>query len=417
MRANSAAPSICLVVQAFYDLDARVMRKAEALVAAGYSVDVLALRPSHGKKCYVQNGVNVYTVSLGKLRGSLARYAFEYAAFLLWAFFRLAVLMRSRQYAVIDVNTLPDFLIFAAAPARWAGAKLLLDMHEITPEFYRSKYGVSEGSWIDRLLKYQERMSFDYADHVLTINQPIQDLLVRRGLPASKSTIVMNAADERRFAASPASATRLEVGSAANKFVMMYHGTLTKIYGLDIALEAFAIAHHDMPNAELWILGPGPELKPLAQLTEKLGLSSKVKLMGPVPSADIPGWLAQCTVGILPIRCDVFLDFAFPNKLPECVLAGKPVIVSRLKAIRHYFSEEAVAYFEPTNIRELAAQMVRLRRDPALRAKLKKCARQEYEPIRWSVMKNRYLAVIDTLANPFSSQAIDQPTLRAGRLH
>lgn len=50
-----------------------------------------------------------YTVSLGKKRGSLARYLFEYAAFFLWAFVCELLLMRHRRYVVIDVNTLPDF--------------------------------------------------------------------------------------------------------------------------------------------------------------------------------------------------------------------------------------------------------------------------------------------------------------------
>src|SRR5437867_11027004 len=186
----------CILLQGPYDFDARVRRKAEALVSAGYSVDVLALRPPHGAKNYSLKGVNVITISLGKKRGSMARYTFEYAAFFLWAFFRLSVLMRRKRYTFIDVNTLPDFLIFAAAPARWMGAKLILDMHEITPEFYRSKYGITEDSWPVRLLRRVEKLSFDYADYVITINDPIQDLLVSRGLVRSTSIVVMNAADE-----------------------------------------------------------------------------------------------------------------------------------------------------------------------------------------------------------------------------
>src|SRR5438552_16660110 len=66
--------SICIVVQSMYDFDPRVRRKAEALVAAGYHVDVLALRSPDGQKRYTLNGVNVQTISLGKKRGSLARY-------------------------------------------------------------------------------------------------------------------------------------------------------------------------------------------------------------------------------------------------------------------------------------------------------------------------------------------------------
>jgi glycosyltransferase involved in cell wall biosynthesis len=97
------------------------------------------------------------------------------------------------------------------------------------------------------------------------------------------------------------------------------------------------------------------------------------------------------------MRRDAFLDFAFPNKLPEFIITGKPVLMSRLKAIRHYFSEDALAYFEPNNPKSLAEQMVRLYRDPELRGRLAVRAKQEYEPIRWDIMKDRYLRVIESL--------------------
>jgi glycosyltransferase involved in cell wall biosynthesis len=379
-----------------YDSDARVRRKAEALVSAGYSVDVLALASARSKKTYVLNGVNVYTISLGKKRGSLARYIYEYTAFFLWALGRLIPTMRRRRYAVIDVNTLPDFLIFAAVPGRWMGAKLILDMHEITPEFYISKYGIAEDSWLVRFLQYQEKISFDCADHVITINEPIQDLLIRRGLPPSKSTVIMNAADEARFGSSTISP---DASGDSDPFVMMYHGTLTRLYGLDIAIEAFSMAHATMPGAELWILGSGTEESALASLVRERGLAAKVKIFGSVPSAEIPTWLQRCDVGILPLRCDVFLDLSFSNKLPEFIVMGKAVLMSRLRTIQHYFTDEALAYFEASNPADLARQMARLYQDRGLRARLAGRAKLEYEPIRWDVMKERYLTLIEDLAN------------------
>lgn len=388
--------SICFVVQSVYDFDPRVRRKAEALFAAGYSVDVLALRPPNGKKRYSLNGVNVETLSLGKRRGSPVRYLFEYAAFFFWVFLTLPLRTARRRYAVIDVNSLPDVLIFAPIIARWMGAKLILDLHEITPEFYMSKYQIADNSWVVRLLKYLERISVDFADRVITISEPVQDLLAHRGLPYPKSTVIMNAVDEQRFAAD-AGSSATEVSPDAPKFVMMYHGTLTYIYGLDMAIEAFALVHQEMPGAELWILGVGPEKQGLAELARDRGLETKVKLVGQVPSPEIPAWLSQCDAGILPIRRDVFLDFAFPNKLPEFILMGKPVIVSRLRSIRHYFSEGAVAYFEPNNPADLSRQMMRICGDPELRGRLALRARQENAPIRWEVMKQRYLKLIDDL--------------------
>src|SRR5712691_3793361 len=261
--------SACMLVQNIYDADPRVRRKAEALVTAGYAVDVLALRAPKGKKKYALEGVNVRTLALGKKRGSLARYVFEYVAFSVWALARTTLQMRHSRYVVVDVNTLPDFLVFAAIGAKRMGAKVILDMHEIAPAFYMSKYRISENSRAVRLVKFLERISFGFADHVITINEPIQDLLNHRGLPRAKSTVVMNAADEARFlSTSPAAHDRAKDPT----FVMMYHGTLTKIYGLDIAVDAFGMAHADMPNAELWILGSGPEEGALAALAKRRGI-------------------------------------------------------------------------------------------------------------------------------------------------
>ena len=391
--------SICIVAQSFYDFDARVRRKAEALVAAGYTVDVLALRYPGRQARYALNGVNVHTLALGKKRGSLPRYLVEYAAFFFWVFLQVPLLMRRRRYSVVDVNTLPDFLIFAPVIARWMGATLVLDMHEITPEFYMSKYGLSERSWIVRLLTFLERISFNFADHVTTITDPIQDLFVSRGLSRRKSTVIMNVADEARFVGA---GNRPPAPGAADgrKFVMMYHGTLTAIYGLQIAVEAFDTAKSEMPGAELWILGVGSEEGALAELVEQRGLTGQIKMVGQIPAGEIPGWLTKCDAGVLPMRRDVFLDFCFPNKLAEYIVMGKPVILSRLRGLPHYFSEEAVAYFEPDDARDLARQMVRLHRDRELCARIAARAAEEYAPIRWDVMKQRYLRLIESLTQP-----------------
>ena len=383
-----------MIVQNHYDMDIRVRRKAEALVAAGYEVDVLALAAANEpKENYTLCGVNIYAMALGKKRGSLIRYAFEYLAFFFWSFWKLSVLMGKRRYAVVDVNTLPDFLVFAGAWAKLRGAKLVLDMHEITPEFYMSKYGKSEKALSIRLHKFIEWLSFKFADHVLTINEPINKLLEGRGLRTSKTTVIMNAVDDALFA-SAATTSAPEIAGANATFVMMYHGTLTHIYGLDISIGAFAKVHQQMPGAEFWILGGGTEKKSLEALAQKLGLGGKVKFIGNVLPQEVPQWLKRCDAGVLATRRDVFLDFSFSNKISEYIIMGKAVVASRLKAIRHYYSEEAFAFFEPHNVEELSQQMVRMYGSPELRAKLVARAKQEYAPINWDVMKSRYLGLM-----------------------
>jgi glycosyltransferase involved in cell wall biosynthesis len=201
----------------------------------------------------------------------------------------------------------------------------------------------------------------------------------------------MNAADDLIFSGGAT------VEKDPTKFVMMYHGTLTKIYGLDIAIEALAEAQRDIPNAELWILGDGTERAALEALSQKLGLSGKVRLIGRVKPDQIPQWLQQCDVGVLATRRDVFLEYSFSNKLSEYIIMNKPVISSRLRTIHYYFSDDALAFFEPNNPSSLAKQMVHVHRDATLRERLVTQAKQQYAPIGWQVMKERYLQLAEEL--------------------
>lgn len=384
---------VCMVVQNYYQIDPRVRRKADALVKRGHMVDVIALREPQQAQVYELSGVTVYTVPLQKMRSGRLRYLYEYGVFWVLAFFLLTFLFITRRYDVIDVNTLPDFLVFAALVPKLMGSRVMLDMHEVMPEFYMSKFGVPADHWIVRLVKWQERLSFQFADQVITINDSIKDVLEKRGLPPDKVMVIMNSADGALFAGRwPAQSDH------SNKhFTLMYHGTLTSIYGLDIALHAFALAGRQMPDAEFWIVGDGPEYAGLQSLARELDLSDNVKFIGSVPQQDIPIWLTQCSVGVLATRQDPFLDLSFSNKLPEYIVMGKPVIVSRLETIRRYFSEEALAFFDPHNETDLARRMVELYENSDRRRELAERAAQEYAPIDWSVMKHRYLDLFETL--------------------
>jgi glycosyltransferase involved in cell wall biosynthesis len=397
--------SICILVQSDYQMDIRVRRKAEALVAAGYAVDVLALRAaSSAKKRYVLNNVQVHTLSLGRQRGSLGRYAFEYLTFLVWVFVKLTLLSFRRAYAVIDVNNLPDFLVFAALPARCKGTKVVFDMHEITPEFVMSKYQVGANHWLVRLALAMERASMRFADHVVTINEPVQQLLEKRGLPPGRCTVVVNSVDEDLFRGASNRMPTPDPSAGKATFVMMYHGTLTRIYGLDIAMEAFGKANADMPGAEFWIVGEGPETSALQAQARRLEIDTRVRFIGSLLPQEVPAWLRRCNVGVLATRQDVFLDLSFSNKLSEYIVMDKPVIASRVRTIRHYFSEEALAFFEPGDTTDLAHQMVRLYRDAWRCVRFACQAKMEYQPIRWGVMRQRYLALMAHLTNTSQAQ-------------
>ncbi len=387
--------SICIVVQNYYDTDPRVRREAEALVQAGFAVDVLGLRAaSQSHQSYQLNGVQVHTLKVSKLRGGKWNYLLEYFLFFILAGLWLGIRTLKQRYDIVQVCTLPDFLVFATIIPKIFGSKIVLDMHEVMPEFYISKYQVLEKHWMIRLLKWQEKASIWFANHILTINEPIRQVLVSRGLNPNKVTIIMNSADEALFQNS-----RIAQSSTSDpSFVLMYHGTITRIYGLDIAVRALGKVKDLLPDAELWIIGDGPEKDELIGLTQQLSLKDRVKFIGVMPQQAIPSYLAKCTVGILPTRKDVFLDLSFSNKLPEYIIMKKPVIASRLKAISHYFTDDALAFFEPENDDDLARKIIELHDNIELRQSLVKQAEREYAPIKWEFMKGQYIKLMKDLS-------------------
>ena len=130
-----------MLVHSYYEEDPRVRRQAETLVAAGRPVDVFSLRRPGDPPQGTLEGVRITRLDVQRHQGSpIATYLAEYSAFLVRAAFALARAHRRRRYALVQVHTPPDFLAFAALPLRLAGVPLLLDLHEATPEFFRSRW-------------------------------------------------------------------------------------------------------------------------------------------------------------------------------------------------------------------------------------------------------------------------------------
>jgi glycosyltransferase involved in cell wall biosynthesis len=225
----------------------------------------------------------------------------------------------------------------------------------------------------------------------------------------------MNAVDEALFAAG--STVPVAVPERRPGFVMMYHGTLTMIYGLDIAIEAFSKVQDRLTDSEFWILGGGPQKPALQELATRLGLANRVKFLGNVRPDEISAWLAYADIGVLPTRRDVFLDLSFSNKLSEYIVKKKAVLCSNLRSIRSYFSDDALQYFEANSCSDLAKKMLRLYENADLRRTLAERASVEYHPIRWEIMRNRYVRLTASLlVGDCEARTRSLPTAQTPRL-
>jgi len=395
-KVKSPAKKICMVAYTNYLHDARVSREARSLVKNGYQVDCLCLRSKGQMKHENIKGVNLYRLPLSKYRGSSrAMYLLSYLWFFVLSFFEVTKVYFKRRYHVIQYHTLPDFIIFSGIIPRLFGAKLVLDMHEVTPEFYMSKFGFEMSHPLVRILMLLEKMSIRFAHAVVVINDPIKRLLLGRCKSRSDMVVVMNTADESIFTSDHRTRS-----SGNNGFIAMYHGTLTDLYGVDVAIRATAKLKDKIPNLQFRIFGSETETNHLKELADELGISEKIVFMGRVKMEAIPRYIEEADIGIVPIVKDEYIDLSFSNKLAEYVSMKTPAVATRLSSTLEYFTDDTISYFGSQDVDELASRILELYMQPQKRFLQAERAFQQYQAIRWSVMEERYIRLIKSLTNP-----------------
>src|SRR5207247_10986720 len=85
-------------------------------------------------------GVSVHRLDVQRHQGApLATSFVEYLGFFARASLAVSAAHRHRRYALAQVHTLPDFLVYAAAPLKLVGVPVVLDMHEAMPEPLRAR--------------------------------------------------------------------------------------------------------------------------------------------------------------------------------------------------------------------------------------------------------------------------------------
>lgn len=380
---------ICVVRHGYYPLDPRVRKEVHALREAGYVVDVVCLRNKGEKKRENVQGVQVYRVGSQHHRQSLLLYLYEYLFGFLVMFILVTVLFFRRRYHCIQVNTLPDVLVFVTLIPRLFGAKVLLDMHEPTPELFMTKYGPHKYHWIVRLIAILEQISLRYATAALTVNETIKQRFVERGTPAEKIYVIRNVPDQDYVAEQDRTET--------DHFQLLIHGLISKRYGHETAIRALKLLRDKIKNVRLVIAGHGDNEERIRQLTRELGCCDIVHFLKWMPVPRVKELIGATDVGLVPLLKSPFSELCQPNKLFDLVSGRRAVIVSRLQAIEESFDESCVMFFEPGDPEDLARCIAELHNHPAMRERLAENAYRRYETISWTHSKKTYLQIVNDL--------------------
>ena len=387
-----------MLAYSFYESDNRVMRYARALLERGDQVDVIALYANGEQPAFeIIDGVNVYRIQR-RQRDEKGKFAYLYRV---WKFcvkssFFLSRLHWKHKYDLVHVHNMPDFLVFSAWFPKLTGAKIILDIHDISPEFFANKFRKPESSIYVRLQKIIEKFCARFADHVIISNHLWYEKITSRSVHKEKCSVLINYVDRDLFSCKR---TRND-----NKFIMLYHGGLQRHQGLDIAIRAFARVSQQKPEVEFHIYGGGSMKSELYALVQELSLNDKVFFRESVSMSQIAGVVANADLGIVAKRADSFGNEAYSTKIMEFMAEGVPVIVSKTKVDELYFNDSVVHFFESGNEKDLAEAMLCLIKNRELRESLIRNANEYVARNNWDIRKQRYWHLVNSLISPTQFQ-------------
>jgi len=384
---------ICMLAYSFYESDNRIMRYADALAQRGDIVDVIALKSQDTTQYEKIKNVNVYRIQKRMINEKhKITYLYRLTVFLLRSSLFISRRHFKHPYDLIHVHSVPDFEVFAALLPKLLGTKIILDIHDIVPEFYASKFSGGKDSLFFKVLVKIEQLSIKFSNHVIISNHLWYKTLINRSVDESKCTTVMNYPDESIFFKRPR--TRKD-----NKFIMLYPGTLGWHQGLDTAIKAFAKIKDRVPEAEFHIYGRGTETDNLEKLIASLNLTDRVFLKDPMPIDQIAEVMANADLGVIPKKNDPFGGEAFSTKTLEFMSLGIPIVLSGTKIDQYYFNDSVVKFFIPDDVDDLAECMLAMTENKELRDTLRNNALHFVDDYRWSKKKNEYFDLVDSLIN------------------
>ncbi len=153
---------------------------------------------------------------------------------------------------------------------KWWPMKLVTTVHGWTWDTLRTKLYYHIDNWC--LRRY---------DRVVTVNPSLLDHCLAHDVQPKRLTLIPNAIEpaeyKRQFDTTDA---RVQLGIQNDRLVIGVVGRLSIEKGVDRAVRMIAQLRQQHPNAQLHLIGDGPQRSNLEQLTRQLGVSDAIRFWG-----------------------------------------------------------------------------------------------------------------------------------------
>jgi glycosyltransferase involved in cell wall biosynthesis len=373
--------------------DSRVWKEAVSLYKSGYQVTVLCPRGKGYQQGYeVLEGIQIYRHPMPKEGNTAFGYVCEYGWALLWEVLYTWWIYLRHGFHVLQGCNPPDDIFLVALPFRLFGVKYIFDHHDVNPELYLSKYG--KKGIVYKIQVWLERLTFHFADVVMTTNRSYQDLAVSRGGMDPKDVfVVRNGPDLNTFKPVLPNCA-LKYGKP---FLVGYVGTMSIQEGLDILLDvALHLKNSGHRDIHFTCVGGGPGLAGLRRMVEAKDLVDMVNFTGRIPDQQLLEILSTADVCVNPDKPCQMNDLSTMIKIMEYMALAKPIVQFNLKEGRFTAGESSLYADNRNQVADFAAKIRWLLENPEERKRMGELGRKRVtEELAWDYSVKNLLAAYD----------------------
>lgn len=115
-----------------------------------------------------------------------------------------------------------------------------------------------------------------------------------------------------------------DLGLKKTDFIVLYVGRIAKEKSIDFLINNFNSVLKRIPKAKMIIVGDGPDIKDLIDLTRKKGLENKIIFTGKAPWTDVPKYYSLCDLFVTASKTETQ-----GLTVIEAMGASKPVVAIR----------------------------------------------------------------------------------------
>lgn len=244
-----------------------------------------------------------------------------------------------------------------------------------TVVYYVSDYSPTRYriSWVNKFYLFLDRFAAIHANFIWDVSLAMMPARIKVGLDPKKAAPVIHVPN----ALYPEQINYLPYSKIIPNS-LVYVGTLGKINGPDIAIEALKMVLKSIPTAKLHIYGSGePDMTRLKKLTEKLKLTDRVVFEGFISNqVKLSNETKKHAIALAPYleTPDSPRWWADATKIRLYLAAGLPIITTKVPPLGREVEEAGAGIITKDNPKDIANAILKLLKNKKLFSEMKRNA-------------------------------------------